>query len=69
MPDNENESVGANPPAGDPVEEIAVTGRPVDKPLPNTTFAERAKARSKAVQGEGAENKAVSSSERKRKRK
>jgi hypothetical protein len=43
-------------------EAIAVTGRPQDEPLPNTTFAERAKARQpkkKAVQS--AENKAVAS--------
>jgi hypothetical protein len=41
-------------------EAVAVTGRPQDEPLPNTTFAERAKARQpqkKAVQS--AENKAV----------
>lgn len=43
------------------VEQVAVTGRPQDEPLPNTTFAERAAARQpkkKAVQD--AENKAVS---------
>lgn len=51
MADTENEG---------PDEQIAVTGRPQDEPLPNTTFAERAKARQpqkKAVQS--AENKAV----------
>jgi hypothetical protein len=44
-------------------EQVAVTGRPQDEPLPNTTFAERLAARrpkksEKAVQD--AENKAVS---------
>lgn len=42
-------------------EQVAVTGRPNDEPLPNTTFAERASQRApkkKAVQD--AENKAVS---------
>jgi hypothetical protein len=33
-----------------PVEHVAVTGRPQDEPLPNTTLAERAKARAKAAQ-------------------
>jgi hypothetical protein len=32
-----------------PVEHLAVTGRPQDDPLPNTTFAERAKANAKAA--------------------
>lgn len=48
----------------------AVTGRPNDTPLPNTTFVERFKARSsttKAVQGDQAENKAVRSASTKRK--
>lgn len=40
-----------------PVEHPAFTGRPQDEPEPNTTFAERAAARKKAVQS--AENKAV----------
>lgn len=53
-------------------EQVAVTGRPQDEPLPNTTFAERAQARrpkktEKAVQD--AENKAVSSSRPSRKSK
>ena len=44
------------------VQHQAVTGRPQDTPLPNSTFADRAKARaktSKAVAEDGAENKAV----------
>jgi hypothetical protein len=48
-----------NPPAGEPVEQVAVTGRPADEPQPNTTFADRAKAAAKAVTGDTAENKAV----------
>lgn len=51
-------------------EQVAVTGRPQDTPSPNTTFADRAKARQpkkKAVQGDEAENKAVSSSRTARK--
>lgn len=54
------------------VEQVAVTGRPQDTPLPNTTFAERAQARQpkkKAVQSDEAENKAVSSSRTARKSK
>lgn len=53
-------------------EQVAVTGRPQDEPLPNTTFAERAQARQpkkKAVQGDEAENKAVSSPRASRKSK
>ena len=49
-------------------EAVAVTGRPQDEPLPNTTFAERAAARQpkkKAVQS--AENKAVTTAARKSK--
>jgi hypothetical protein len=49
-------------------EAVAVTGRPQDEPLPNTTFAERAVARrpkKKAVQE--AENKAVGASKSTRK--
>jgi hypothetical protein len=61
----DNELRTGNPPAGDPVEEVAVTGRPVDTPEANTTFADRAKARSKAVAGDGAENKAVKKAARK----
>lgn len=43
------------------VEHVAVTGRPQDEPLPNTTFAERAKARAKvkAVVSDTAQNKSV----------
>jgi hypothetical protein len=46
-----------------PVEAVAVTGRPQDEPLPNTTFAERAASRrpkAKAVQSDDAENKSMS---------
>jgi hypothetical protein len=64
MADNENE----NPPAGDPVEEPAVTGRPVDVASPNSTFAERAKAASKVVKAESAEDKAVAPAKATRKR-
>ena len=49
-----------------PVEHPAVTGRPLDEPEPNTTFAERAAARTpKAKAVQSAENKAVQSSESK----
>ena len=51
-------------------EMVAVTGRPQDEPLPNTTFAQRAKARQpkkKAVQA--AENKAVTADKPERKSK
>lgn len=51
-------------------EQVAVTGRPQDEPLPNTTFAERAAARApkkKAVQD--AENKAVAAPKTARKSK
>jgi hypothetical protein len=51
-------------------EQVAVTGRPNDEPLPNTTFGERAKARApkqKAVQS--AENKAVAADKPSRKSK
>jgi hypothetical protein len=51
-------------------EQVAVTGRPQDEPLPNTTFAERAAARQpkqKAVQS--AENKAVAADKPARKSK
>lgn len=43
----ENEKQDDKPETG-PVEHIAVTGRPQDEPLPNTTLAERYKARQKA---------------------
>lgn len=52
------------------VEREAVTGRPQDEPLPNTTFAERAEARQpkkKAVQA--SENKAVAADKPARKSK
>ena len=49
--------------AGAPEGAKAVTGRPVDKPEPNSTFASRSKARSKAqvkqVDSDATENKAV----------
>lgn len=44
-------------------EQVAVTGRPVDVPEPNSTLASRAAARGKAVQS--AENKAVTAEETK----
>lgn len=50
-----------------PVEVTAYNGRPADKPAPNTTFADRAKAAQKsdaaekAVAADAAEDKAVSS--------
>lgn len=48
-------------------EAVAVTGRPQDEPLPNSTFAERAKAASKAVKSDDAEDKAVTRATKKRK--
>lgn len=46
-----------------PVEAVAVTGRPQDTPLPNTTFADRAAARRPKAKAKA--EKAVQSSENK----
>lgn len=52
--------------AADPVEEVAVTGRPNDEPGPNATFAERAKARQASEKRIAeAQNKAVQSADTK----
>jgi len=58
-------AVEASPTGSSAVEKPAVTGRPNDiapgSKVGNSTFAERAKARGKAVKVDEAENKAVSS--------
>ena len=66
----------AGVPAGDPVEQEAVTGRTADKAPPNTTMAERsrqragdAKSDTKAVKAADVEDKAVSGSRTSTKRK
>lgn len=52
---------------GEPVEVEAVTGRPVDEAPDNSTFGSRAKAASKAVKSDNAEDKSVASSRTRRK--
>ncbi|MCA1569790.1 MAG: hypothetical protein LC798_05595 [Chloroflexi bacterium] len=74
MPD-ENDDIVSRPTRGtpiepgDPVEEVAVTGRPADEPPDNSTFAARAKARRASEKRiSGAENKAVQSATAKRRK-
>lgn len=72
--DNDDQQIEATPAPVTSEPAKAVTDRPADVPSPNTTLADRAKARSadkpasKAVDDDDTENKAVTTSATKRPR-